>query len=300
MLDVFFISLIVVILISFIYWSTNTKVEESVKATGIVKFKKKTQEVQHEEGGVVSELFVKNGQRVEIGDVLFTLDGSRSQIEASKQRQRLHGLRKQIKQKKKQLPLREKMVSRGLATKLSLLEFNSEIIDLEAQAHDIRTQLSGHRMMLKRLRAKAHFSGIVHNLSIEKGSVITSGASVMQITPGDGVLHAEVSIPAQEIGMIRVGQTTHTTFTSFDFSRYGSIPGTLASLAPTSVKDEQGEILYMATIEFDRTNLKENLSGPEIRSGMTMIADIKIGEKTVAEYLLKPIFASARKALTEK
>lgn len=55
-------------------WSTMTELSGAVIAAGQIEVERNRQVVQHPDGGVVDEILVKEGDRVEAGDVLIRLD----------------------------------------------------------------------------------------------------------------------------------------------------------------------------------------------------------------------------------
>ncbi|TQV74392.1 HlyD family type I secretion periplasmic adaptor subunit [Denitrobaculum tricleocarpae] len=59
-------------------WSALANLSSAVVAQGTVKVYSNRKKVQTLEGGVVTELAVKNGDRVEVGDILVTLDRTRA------------------------------------------------------------------------------------------------------------------------------------------------------------------------------------------------------------------------------
>ena len=57
-------------------WGTQAKIEGAVIATGLIKVKNNRQVVQHADGGIVGEIYVRNGDYVNEGDTLIQLDGT--------------------------------------------------------------------------------------------------------------------------------------------------------------------------------------------------------------------------------
>lgn len=71
------VSGIIVILIIFVgggAWATLTKISGAVIAPGVFGVESKNKTVEHLEGGIVEEIFVRNGDVVEAGDPLVRLD----------------------------------------------------------------------------------------------------------------------------------------------------------------------------------------------------------------------------------
>lgn len=151
-----------------------------------------------------------------------------------------------------------------------------------------------------RLTLVAPVRGFVQNLQAKNvGSVVPAGGVLMEIVPVDDELQAETKVSTRDVGHLREGQPVSVKVSSFDFVRYGDITGTLRSVSASTYVDEStGEAYYRAKIDLGRAYVKtpENSVIP----GMTIQADIVTGHKTLAEYLLKPIFVSLAQSFRER
>ncbi|MBF0195752.1 MAG: HlyD family type I secretion periplasmic adaptor subunit [Magnetococcales bacterium] len=157
------------------------------------------------------------------------------------------------------------------------------------------------RNSLYSLELKAPVEGYIHGLTKHTiGGVITSGSTILEIVPLNRSLEGEIQISSKDIGHVRVGQVVVLKFTTYDFARYGGLEGTLRDISATTVLDESGEPYYKGLVSLNKDYLGDNPNSQKVLPGLTLQADIITGQKTVLEYLLKPIFASARQALQER
>lgn len=75
------------------FWSVQASISGALIAPGIIEVEHKRQVVQHPQGGVVSALLVRDGDRVSAGDVLLRLDDSRARSELSMVNTQLYEIR---------------------------------------------------------------------------------------------------------------------------------------------------------------------------------------------------------------
>ena len=68
------LGLIVLLFASFGVWAATTPIAGAVIASGLVVVESNIKKVQHAAGGIVSAIYVKNGDRVTAGDILVSLD----------------------------------------------------------------------------------------------------------------------------------------------------------------------------------------------------------------------------------
>ncbi len=156
------------------------------------------------------------------------------------------------------------------------------------------------RDRVKRLQVSSPARGIVKGLTVTTvGAVVQPGQVLMEIVPMDEELMVQVKIPPQHIGHLKAGQDVQVKFSSFDFSRYGFVSGKIDQISATTFNGENGERYYQGMVTLDKNYVgedKRNLVLP----GMTVMADIITGQKTILQYLLKPIHNSLKSAFTER
>jgi len=149
------------------------------------------------------------------------------------------------------------------------------------------------------LRSPAH--GIVKGLQIHTiGGIIPPGQPLMEIVPLDKELIAEVKVSPNDIGHIKTGDHVTVKVTTFDFSRYGSIDGTVSVLSATTFTSPQGAPFYKGLIKLDKHYVGNNPEMNKVLPGMIVNADIITGEKSLLAYMLKPIHRSLNSAFIER
>jgi epimerase transport system membrane fusion protein len=72
---------IFVVFVVFGGWGAIAPIDSAALAPGVVKVKSNRKTVQHLEGGIVSELLVRDGDHVEVGDVLIVMDQTQARAE---------------------------------------------------------------------------------------------------------------------------------------------------------------------------------------------------------------------------
>lgn len=147
---------------------------------------------------------------------------------------------------------------------------------------------------------KAPVDGIVKNVRITtQGGVLRAGDELLQIVPLDDLLIVETKISPADIAQLKPNLPATIRFDPFDFTIYGSVSGKVAYVSADTIKEEgrNGEQTYYrvhvaTTAQPVKTSTGKTL---EILPGMTARVDIRTGDRTVLEYLLKPL----RKTMAE-
>lgn len=153
---------------------------------------------------------------------------------------------------------------------------------------------------IARLDVRAPTHGLVKGLAVNTvGSVVQPGQTIMEVVPLDKPLEVQVKISPQDIGHLKVGQAVQVKFSTYDFSRYGFVKGTLDQISATTFQGDKGERFYQGRILLDQ-NYVGNDPDNVVMPGMTVMADVITGEKTILQYMLKPIHLSMKTAFTER
>lgn len=401
-------------IISFCAWAAMTNINEVARVPGEIIPEGRVQTVQHLEGGLVHELFVREGQSVREGDTLITLDGTgivqdlkRAQknelmlaLEEERLRAYLEGrdpnweefknaspdllqdaqnnfkamassrnhefdlISQQLEKEKRVLSglysalktaranadiaddlydRRAKLNARGYSSDMQLMqaktnlqtnlgdvarlkneislaqasiaeyeirkksvsadqgdEINQRLTAVVAEKDQNAEMLDKLRKRNERLVVKSPADGIVKGLAVNTiGEVVRPGVPLMEILPADKNLVVEIRILPQYVGNIKPGQQVQLKFSSFDFSRYGSVNGVLKQISATTFSTPDGNRFYEGFVEMDKNYVGQDPSNI-ILPGMTVMADVITGKKTIMDYLLKPIQRSVQTAFTER
>lgn len=187
--------------------------------------------------------------------------------------------------------------SLGLTQSDKINERLDAIINEKAQNEELLRKLEERS---NRLTVRAPVSGIVKGLAVNTiGAVVKPGETLMEIVPVDHEMVVQVKIQPQHIGHIKIGQPVKVKLSSFDFARYGLVNGNLEHISATTFDGQNGDRYYQGRVKLAQNYVgrdKSNLVVP----GMTVMAEIITGEKTILQYLLKPIHNSLKTAFSER
>ncbi|SDL23072.1 membrane fusion protein, adhesin transport system [Maridesulfovibrio ferrireducens] len=183
----------------------------------------------------------------------------------------------------------------------ALESWMSELTVVEAEASEIHEIIKRFQMDVFQLSVKAPQDGVIHNLQVNSlGEIVKPGETVLELVPAGKELIAEVHISSRDVGHIQVGQPVTIKFTAYDFARYGGVKGKLIDISPTTIVGEKGRVYYEGTVTLDKSYLEKNNQKLQVLPGMTIMADIRTGEKTLIGYFMKPIYLSLQQSFRER
>lgn len=147
---------------------------------------------------------------------------------------------------------------------------------------------------------RAPVDGIVKNLRFHTiGGVIGPGDPIMEIVPVNDNVVIEARLRPEDSGIVELGQPVRVKISAYDFTRFGTLSGTLSYIGADSVADEEGNTYFQVMVTPDRAYLGDEPGEFPIRPGMTAIVDIRTGNRTVLEFLLKPVMRLRYDSLRE-
>ena len=118
--------------------------------------------------------------------------------------------------------------------------------------------------------------------------------------PLDDTLLVEAQIRPQDIAFLHPGQNAMVKFTAYDYTIYGGLKANLEHISADTITDQEGNSFYLIRLRTKRNHLGKADSPLLIIPGMVASVDIITGEKSVLDYLLKPVLKARAEAMRER
>ena len=186
-----------------------------------------------------------------------------------------------------------------------LQDAQAELTKVEEELSTRNQELTDRAITLERTEMRAPVDAVVKNILITtRGARVQPGETVMELVPSGDKLIVEAKLKTTDIAFVRPGLSAAVKLDAYDYSIYGVINGQVIYVSPDALieKTQRGdEAHYRVNIQIDDNALRTK-SGKSIalEPGMTATVEIKTGQKTVLEYLLKPIAKTMSESLNER
>ena len=176
-------------------------------------------------------------------------------------------------------------------------ELSAKLIEMNA----IKQGLAGLVDRKTRADIKSPVNGYIKSLKVYTvGGVVQPGQEFIEIVPKDDQLLVEAKINPKDIAFLYPGQEGIVKITAYDFAIYGGLKGKVVSISPDAVTNEEGDSFYLVQMLTNENALKRKGEVLPIIPGMIASVDILTGEKTVMEYLLKPLIKTLNNSMNER
>ena len=409
------IGIIATTIVGFVAWAGITNIGEVAPASGEVTPLGSVKRVQHLEGGIISAIYVRDGDLVDKGQVLMKLEsgmaapdldqmtarlfglelqnaqlraatnqleigagntenrfsavaaaqenlleskraslasqvavleqqGQQRETELASLLQQENGVLDQIAALKQQIAIRTETFKKGYTSRVLLLDQQRDLARIQTQLSELRGKIIGTReavievdTRIAELRTKAHLDasqqigkvtseiaevregiekaqdrvarlsvvspvrGVIKGLQTETiGGVVAPGSTLLEVIPSDAQLIVEARVLPKDIGFVHKGQPALVKVGTYDYTRFGGIEGKIQTISATTFQDDKGNSFYRARIQLDRNYVGNDETRNLVIPGMTVLADIRTGDRTVLAYLLKPLVRASGEALRER
>lgn len=189
-------------------------------------------------------------------------------------------------------------------------EANDERSKVEVEMTSLQETALGRHDTLERTEVRSPVRGIVNNIAINTlGGVIQPGAAIMEVTPLDDQLLVETRIRPSDVAFLAPGQDAVVKISAYDYSIYGGLKGHVQNISPGALKDEESKAArrpgtddtYYRVMVLTENNTLTKTGSRELRviPGMTATVDIRTGEKSLLQYLIRPLLR-VQEAFREK
>ena len=366
-----------VAIIGFLIWADWAELDQITRASGQVIASSRNQVIQVPEGGVLSELPVKEGALVKRGQLLARFDKTKAEagyLESAakaaalkatvarlnaevfggapkfppdlegypefsenqlalfnKRRSAVNEEIRALEQSKvlikEELDMNIPLMETGDVSRSEILKLRRQVVDIQAQItnrknkylQDSQAELSkaqedlaGVLQIVAQRNEQLGFTdvhspmdGIVRSVRITTlGGVARPGDEIMQIVPVDGDLIVEAKVTPADIAFIKPGLSATVKLDAYDYSIYGVLKGQVSYISADTLDEDNRnneQPYYRVQIKIREQNLvSKKQERIEIQPGMTALVEIKTGQKSVLQYLTKPITKTLNESMGER
>lgn len=214
-----------------------------------------------------------------------------------------------------ELRMTQPLVAKGAASEVEVIRLQRQATELQGKIDEARNQfavrareeqvknnadldaqiqaMSGKADQVDRATLFSPVRGIVKDIQVTTvGGVLQPGGKLMEIVPLEDQLLVETRINPRDIAYIRPGLPATVKVTAYDSSIYGNLTGLVEVVSPDTLQDEvRRDQFYYRVYVRTRSAELQNKSGQRfpILPGMVANVEIKTGQKSVMDYLIKPL-----------
>lgn len=180
-------------------------------------------------------------------------------------------------------------------------EVRTQLADTRVRTEDLRNRLASAEFELANSQLRAPVAGIVVGLDVfTEGGVIKPGQALMEIVPQGEPLLVEARVPVELADKVHAGLPVELMFSAFSQSTTPRVAGEVMLVSADRQVDERtDEPYYTLRAQVTEAGMAQ-LAGLQIRPGMPVEAFVRTGERSMLNYLFKPLLDRTHMALVEE
>ena len=227
----------------------------------------------------------------------------------------------------RELRMTEPLLATGDVSMAEVLRLQRQVADIEGQMTNRRNkylqecqmemnkaeeELAGAVQMLVQRRdqlanteLKAPVKGTVKNVRVTtRGGVLRPGDELMQIVPIEDALVVEAKVKPADVAFLKPGLDVAVKIDAYDYTIYGSLDGKLSYISADTLNEDvkQNEQPYyrVQVVTESPRFTKRAADNLQLQPGMTATIEVKTGQNTVLNYILKPVVKTLSESMGER
>ena len=169
------------------------------------------------------------------------------------------------------------------------------------QVADVNERLRAADDVLNRIVLRSPSAGVVVNIAkTTPGAVVNRGEDLMTILPTDSELIVEARLSPIDKDVVKKGQAARLRFSALNQRVTPEVPATVTFVSGDALMDEQTRESYYTMRLAITDDLPDEVKPEQIFPGMPVETYVNTGDRTFAEYMVKPIVDSFSRAFREE
>ncbi|MEE4625939.1 HlyD family type I secretion periplasmic adaptor subunit [Pseudomonas alliivorans] len=180
-------------------------------------------------------------------------------------------------------------------------EVRTQWADAQVKTLTLEQQLASAGFSLQHSEILAPADGIAVNLGVHtEGAVVRAGQTLLEVVPQGTRLEVEGRLPVNLIDKVGSHLPVDILFTAFNQNSTPRVTGEVSLISADQLEDEKtGQPYYVLRTSVSDA-VMEKLNGLVIKPGMPAEMFVRTGERSLLNYLFKPLLDRAGSALTEE
>lgn len=180
-----------------------------------------------------------------------------------------------------------------------------DLLSLSRERDSVKEQLqkADRRQRLVTLRAPVD-AVVLEIAKLSPGSVVREAETFFTLVPLNAELEAEVQIDSVDVGFIKLGHPVHIKLDAYPFQKHGVLDAKVRTISGDAFRRDTnlrggGDAYYLSRITLTSKTLKNMIDSARLLPGMTLNAEIVVGQRSVISYLAWPLTKGMSEAVRE-
>ncbi|MEW5962281.1 MAG: HlyD family efflux transporter periplasmic adaptor subunit [Pseudomonadota bacterium] len=272
-------------------------IDKGVGLPGTIIVETRTKPVQHERGGTVARIHVAEGEEVEAGQLLISLDTQSLDEQVAALMTQAEASARQLDLARQEAATMAELQRRQLAARSKVLAIERQVAEIEKEEASLAARIAVAAQERARAEVRAPVAGRVLQLRIAgTGAVVQPGAALLDLVPKEDRLVIEGRLAPNQIESVKPGMPAKVWLSGLSWREQRPLEARLAWVSADSVEDKRtGQPYFVARVELDepRARIAERMA---LQAGMRSEILLLTGQRTLLDQLLDPLMRNVNRA----
>lgn len=181
-----------------------------------------------------------------------------------------------------------------------------EMLSVSRERDGLKEQLQKADRRQKLVTLTAPMDAVVLEIAkLSPGSIVKEAETFFTLVPLKGRLEVEVQIDSADVGYIKVNDPVRLKLDAYPFQRHGTLDARVRTMSEDAFKRDAAsrsavtDAYFTARLDLLGTELKNMKASSRLLPGMTLSAEIVVGQRSVLSYLVWPLTKGLSEAIRE-
>ena len=180
-------------------------------------------------------------------------------------------------------------------------QWGTQRSEFETQAASLTSTLEGHQDKVARRELHSPVDGTVNRVLVAtKGGVALPGKPIVEVVPDESQLQMTARVLPADVGFLDPHEKANVAVLAFEPVNFGQMQATVDRVGADAVLDEKGEPYFEVQLSAERGQLQLHGKALPVSPGMPLDISVLTGERSVMQYLLKPVLRGIQGAMQER
>ena len=278
-------------------WAGLVPLEKGASATGRLIVESQAKDVQHQSGGRVSRVFVRDGDPVAGGQLMVRMDTGPLERQFEAAIGQLVAAQKQAELLNEEVVAYHELLKRRLTQRSRVLSLERQQAELEKEKHRLSAIIANLEDEISQADIRAPGHGQVLRLAVNAaGEVVAPGGTVLEFVPEGDRLVVEARLRPSDVADVKPGMPGRVWLSAFARGDVPPLGATVAFVSADAIQDTtDAPPYYLVRLILDEPDAVPG-GAAALRAGMTADVLLVTGESTILEQFMEPFMRSISRA----
>ena len=279
-------------------WAGMAPLTKGATAFGRIIVETKAKKLQHQLGGTVERVLVREGQDVEGGQLLAVMETASLVRQLKAMRHQLEATRRQRQLLGEEIVVYRTLFEKQLTQKSRVLALQRQAAELEKEIYRLVATVGNLEHRVSKSEVRAPGDGRILQLAVHaKGEIVPPGGTVLEFVSTTDRLVIEARLSPSDVDEVHPGMPAYVWLTAFSRRQVPPLKAEVAWVSPDVVVDRpDAPAHYLVRVILSNPASLPGGKRNILRPGMNAEVVVVTGKQTLLDQLLEPFLRGVSRA----